>query len=318
MTVARRRTRDGAALLQPSGGSKNGQAPATALGYAAGLFWQGSGMGAARRALWYIETHHAAPIGLADVARAVGVSPFHLSRLFQASTGSSLVRYLRGRRLSEAARQLAGGAGDILPVALEAGYGSHATFTRAFTEQFGRPPEQVRAQGLHSITLVPAITLHDYALPCAQPPRIVTAAGLCVAGIGARHRRESVGSIPSQWQQLALQCAAIPEVSYGVCCNSAEDGSFNYIAGIDASGMTTLPAGWQRVQVAPRRYVVAWHAGHISAIRSTWYWLLNQYLPAAGLNLADAPELERYDRRFDPHSGHGGMQIWLPLADPDP
>ncbi|MCF7750526.1 AraC family transcriptional regulator [Bacillus subtilis subsp. subtilis] len=275
-------------------------------------------MSAARRALWYIESHHAAPIALADVARVVGVSPFHLSRLFQASTGTSLVRYLRGRRLSEAARQLAGGARDILPVALDAGYASHATFTRAFSEQFGRPPEQVRMQGLDSITLVPAIKLHDDALPCVHPPRIVNATPLQVAGIGARHRGDSVAAIPSQWQRLALQCPAAPELRYGVCCNSDDDGSFDYIAGIGVTGTAALPDGWQAVRIPARRYVVAWHAGHISAIRSTWYWLLNHHLPAAGLSLGDAPELERYDARFDAGSGHGGMEIWLPLADPDP
>lgn len=272
-------------------------------------------MSAARRALWYIESHHAAPIALADIAAVVGLSPFHLSRLFQASTGTSLVRYLRGRRLSEAARRLASGASDILEVALGAGYGSHPTFTRAFGEQFGRTPEQVRAQGLGDITLVEAIKLDDVPQPCVQPPDIVDADALLVAGIGARHRGASVASIPSQWQQLAMQCPRAPAVSYGVCCNSDDEGSFDYIAGIEVPGFANLPLGWQAIRIPARRYVVAWHAGHISAIRSTWYWLLNHYLPSAGLSLADAPELERYDARFDDTTGHGGMQIWLPLAD---
>ena len=34
-----------------------------------------------------------------------------------------------------------------------------------------------------------------------------------------------------------------------------------------------------------------------------------------GLTLADAPDLERYDARFDDRSGHGGVEIWLPLTD---
>lgn len=274
-------------------------------------------MHAARRALWYIESHHAAPIALADVAQAVGLSPFHLSRVFQASTGLPLVRYLRGRRLSAAARQLADGAQDILQVALAAGYSTHPAFTRAFTDQFGRPPEHVRAHGLGSITPVEAIKLHDDAVPCTAPPRIVEAGTLLIAGICARHRGDSVASIPSQWQQLALQCPAPPPVSYGVCCNSDDDGSFDYIAGVEVPAFSALPPGWQAIRVPARRYVVAWHGGHISAIRSTWYWLLDHYLPEAGLSLADAPELERYDARFNDHTGHGGMQIWLPLADTD-
>ena len=53
-------------------------------------------MSAAGKALWYIETHADQPLALADIAAAAGLSPFHLSRLFQARTGTSVVRYLRG------------------------------------------------------------------------------------------------------------------------------------------------------------------------------------------------------------------------------
>jgi AraC family transcriptional regulator len=60
-----------------------------------------------------------------------------LTWAFAVSTGLSLIRYVRARRLSEAARELAQGADDILGLALDAGYGSHESFTRAFVGQSG-------------------------------------------------------------------------------------------------------------------------------------------------------------------------------------
>ena len=273
-------------------------------------------MGAARRALWYIESHFAETPSLADIAGVVGLSPFHLSRLFQLSTGTSVVRYQRARRLTEAARALAAGAGDILAVALSAGYASHAAFTRAFSEQFGRPPEQVRAQGLAGLALVDAIKLVDSAAPCLIEPRRQWRGALRVAGIGARCTPASVASIPSQWQRLAQGHGLGTDIAYGVCCNGDADGGFDYIAGVEVAPAAPVPAGWQAVQLTPRTYLVAWHAGHISTIRSTWYWLLNHYLPASGWSLADAPDIERYDQRFDDRSGNGGVEIWLPLTDP--
>lgn len=272
-------------------------------------------MGAARRALWYIESHFAENPSLADIARVVGLSPFHLSRLFQLSTGTSVVRYLRGRRLTEAARQLADGAGDILSVAVAAGYASHAAFTRAFSDQFGRSPEQVREQGLADMALVEALKLIDTSTPCAIQPRREYRGALRVAGIGARHTAATVASIPSQWQRLDEAYGLGAEIAYGVCGNNDAEGGFDYIAGVEIRAGASVPAGWQAISIAPREYLVAWHAGHISAIRSTWFWLLNDYLPASGLTLADAPDLERYDARFDDRSGHGGVEIWLPLAD---
>jgi AraC family transcriptional regulator len=271
-------------------------------------------MGAARRALWYIESHFAENPSLADIARVVGLSPFHLSRLFQLSTGTSVVRYLRGRRLTEAARQLADGAGDILSVAVAAGYASHAAFTRAFSDQFGRSPEQVREQGLAGMALVEALKLIDTSTPCAIQPRREYRGALRVAGIGARHTAATVASIPSQWQRLD-EAYGLGAIAYGVCGNNDAEGGFDYIAGVEIRAGASVPAGWQAISIAPREYLVAWHAGHISAIRSTWFWLLNDYLPASGLTLADAPDLERYDARFDDRSGHGGVEIWLPLAD---
>lgn len=271
------------------------------------------GMSAAGKAVWYIETHAEQPLALADIAAAAGLSPFHLSRLFQARTGTSVVRYLRGRRLTTAAQRLAGGARDILQVALGAGYTTHAAFTRAFCEQFGQTPEQVRESGLQQLALVQAIRLDDVPAACCESPRLLDTPAFQVTGIGMRHSRDSSGAIPGQWAQLNREWPAPAPVSFGVCHNSDDDGGFDYIAALPTASVSSVPAHWQRVDIPARRYLVAWHDGHISTIRSTWFWLLDQYLPGAGLNLGNAPDLERYDTRFDEHSGNGGVEIWLPV-----
>ncbi|MCM2523974.1 AraC family transcriptional regulator [Stenotrophomonas maltophilia] len=270
-------------------------------------------MSAAGKAVWYIETHAEQPLALADIAAAVGLSPFHLSRLFQARTGTSVVRYLRGRRLTTAAQRLANGACDILQVAIGAGYTTHAAFTRAFSEQFGQTPERVREQGADGLALVQAIRVDEAPAACAEAPQLLDTPAFQLAGIGMRHTRNSGGAIPGQWAQLNREWPAPAPVSFGVCCNNDDDGGFDYIAALPIGSLGPVPAHWQRVDVPARRYLVAWHGGHISAIRSTWFWLLDHYLPSAGLSLADAPDLERYDARFNEHTGNGGVEIWLPV-----
>ncbi len=114
------------------------------------------------KALWYIESHFAEEISLEDIAIACDVSRFHLSRAFGLGTGRSVMRYVRGRRLTEAARALARGAPDILGVALDAGYGSHEAFTRAFRDQFGVTPEAVRQRGdLEQLELMEPMTMTE-------------------------------------------------------------------------------------------------------------------------------------------------------------
>ena len=94
-----------------------------------------------RKALWFIEGRFGGEVSLDDLAAAAGASRYHFAHVFASVTGKSSMRYMRGRRLSEAARVLAKGASDILSVAIDFGYGSHEAFTRAFREQFGVTPD---------------------------------------------------------------------------------------------------------------------------------------------------------------------------------
>ena len=81
---------------------------------------------------------------LAQVAREVGVSPFHLARGFRQATGLPLHRYLNQLRLRVALGRLTGTGGDLLDLALDTGFGSHAHFTDAFRREFGVPPSRFR------------------------------------------------------------------------------------------------------------------------------------------------------------------------------
>ena len=113
------------------------------------------------KAIWYIEAHLNEDVSLDAIAAAAGVSRFHLSRAFPLIAGHPLMRYVRARRLSEAARMLTGGANDILSVALETGYGSHEAFTRAFREHFGATPDTIRTKRLSPEHLQDALRIDD-------------------------------------------------------------------------------------------------------------------------------------------------------------
>lgn len=77
-------------------------------------------MNAIEKALWFIESHFAGEITLDDIAKAGGVSRFHVTRAFDAATGRSIMRYVRGRRLTEAAKALSEGASDASPISSQA------------------------------------------------------------------------------------------------------------------------------------------------------------------------------------------------------
>lgn len=86
---------------------------------------------------------HGAP-SLADVAGAVGCSPFHLCRAFREATGTTIHEYREQLRLRLALELLRDTRMDLTEIALELGYSSHSHFTAAFRRRFGVPPSRVR------------------------------------------------------------------------------------------------------------------------------------------------------------------------------
>jgi AraC family transcriptional regulator len=275
-------------------------------------------MNAVEKALWFIESHFAGEITLEEIATTVGVSRFHMTRAFGTATGHSIMRYVRGRRLTEAAKALSRGAPDILSVALDAGYGSHEAFTRAFREEFGVTPETIRTHGhLKQIDVVEPIKLDETLLIKLEPPRLETGRRLLIAGIGARYTCEASAGIPSQWQRFLPYLdhirGQIARTAYGVSCNSDDAGNFDYVCGVEVKDFLRIPADWSRVRIAEQKYAVFAQRDHISTIRSTWNTIWNEWLPNSEYEVADAPDFERYGEHFNSTTGTGGFEIWIPV-----
>ena len=269
------------------------------------------------KALWYVESHLASELSLDAVARAADVTRFHLTRAFGLATGRSIMRYVRARRLSEAARLLAGGAPDILALALEWGYGSHEAFTRAFRDELGVTPEAVRARGgIGSLNLTEPLKMNETPLTDLAPPKFVDASAMLVAGLSERYSYESCANIPSQWQRFAPHIGHMPgqkgNAAYGVCFNADDAGNIEYLSGVEVADFSRLPQEMARLRIPERRYAVFRHDGHVSAIRRVWMAIFKDWQPRSGFEIADAPSFERYDERFDGATGNGGFEIWVP------
>ncbi|WP_374384674.1 GyrI-like domain-containing protein [Dongia sp.] len=272
------------------------------------------------RALWYIESHFRDDISLDDIAKNGGVSRFHLSRAFSAATTHSVIGYLRGRRLTEAARRLADGAPDILDVAIEIGYGSHEAFTRAFRDFFGLTPEEVRQRGsLQDLSCLEPMRMDDIRTIALNEPRFAEMPARLFVGINDKFNSGNVAGIPALWQRFNAYWGAIPHMvpgaGYGICHTHDDSGNFDYVAGVEVTEFTDVPAELFRLRVPAQRYAIFAHEGHVSDIRSVCHTIWNKWLPASGFKAADTPVQERYHARFDPATGLGGFEIWLPIKE---
>jgi AraC family transcriptional regulator len=78
------------------------------------------------------------------LARRVHLSRFHFDRVFAATAGEPPATFRRRILLERAAYRLVSSDRTILDVAVEAGYGSHEAFTRAFSRAYGTNPARWR------------------------------------------------------------------------------------------------------------------------------------------------------------------------------
>jgi AraC family transcriptional regulator len=86
----------------------------------------------------------ARPRSLKALAEALGCSPFHLCRVFQRGTGSTLHAYRTQLRLRRALDAVLTSRSDLSELALASGFSHHSHFTWAFRRAFGVTPSEAR------------------------------------------------------------------------------------------------------------------------------------------------------------------------------
>jgi AraC-like DNA-binding protein len=84
------------------------------------------------------------PLGIKEIARAMGISQSHLRARFRASCGVSIGRHLRRLRLERASGLLRLTPNRVSEIAEQCGFNSIYSFSRAFHAAFGQPPVAYR------------------------------------------------------------------------------------------------------------------------------------------------------------------------------
>ncbi len=95
----------------------------------------------------FIGKHLDEELSLDKLSSVACFSKYHFHRLFTAHTGLSLQQYIRWLRLKRAAHQLnVDKESPIIEIALNAGFETHESFTRAFKQICGVNPSDFRLE----------------------------------------------------------------------------------------------------------------------------------------------------------------------------
>ncbi len=105
----------------------------------------------------HVEAHLATSLSVADIAKVAGLSHNHLTRLFRARTGSTVVAYIRRRRMERARHLLTASTLSVTAVAAAVGIPDLQAFNKVCRRELGESPRAVRERNgspLHHAVLL--------------------------------------------------------------------------------------------------------------------------------------------------------------------
>jgi AraC family transcriptional regulator len=259
------------------------------------------------------------------LAGLAGISTFHFHRIFRALTGETMFAFLQRRRLLRAIELINEDNFTLTEIALECGFDSGSSLSRAFRKQLGCSPTEYRRQ--HSSPLLPPP--HPRSSIREKTP------------IEIRERRaraalvvERKGMVEQNFNQAAAEAFRVlageikrvngwPAIRecFGMCPDEASmvpDAEARYQAGFFYDGeWPTLPAMGdevQRMTIPDGRWAVSIHQGSYETLWQSWNRLYRDWLPASGLTLRDAAPFEIYlnDKKTTPPT-ELQTEIWIPI-----
>jgi AraC family transcriptional regulator len=150
--------------------------------------------------------------------------------------------------------------------------------------------------------------------------RFVDGTSMTIAGFSERVTAETWDKIDKLWWRFAPHIGSVPgqvgrRVAYGVVTDAGN--GIDYLAGVEVSDVSGLPDGFVHARLPAQRYAVFEHQGHVSKLKDTMTAIWENWLPASGhahARTAGAPAFfERYGEAFDPQTGTGGIEVWIPI-----
>lgn len=269
----------------------------------------------------YIHEHLGEELSVERLSQVANFSKFHFHRQFSQYAGISVFRYIQLMRLKRASYRLVfDERARIIEIALEAGFESPESFSRAFKNTFGRTPSQFRKQ--------PAWKLwnEQYQFPrieriLAMEVNIIDFPETKVAALEHRLAPELVNDsarIFIEWRKASKLSPVATSKTFGIAYDdpaTTDPAKFRFdICGSVSSDVPVNPQGVVNKFIPGGRCAVIRHLGSHERIAESVYFLYREWLPESGEHLRDFPLYFNYLNLITEVPEHELVtDIYLPL-----
>lgn len=285
-----------------------------------------------RRAIDCMERNLLTSTGVQQAAQAACMSSFYFQKGFALMTGYTAAEYIRGRRLYLAGLDVIAGKKKVIDIAIEYGYDTPESFTKAFTRFHGCTPTKLREKpGSLKVFLPLKISISiqggsdmDYAVEklesfkiigyertftfdtsCAEIPRFWNE--VCAA----RLKPLWDGKKPVTDEERVICSCKVGE--FGVCLDSRTDSTFRYLIAGRYNG-ETVPRGMTVFAFPAMEWIKFSCSGPMpGAMQSVSTRIFKEWLPGnPGYEMAMSANIEWYSSG-DTQSADYKSAVWLPV-----
>ena len=268
-------------------------------------------------ALRFIEGRLNERIGVARIASEFHYSKYYFHRLFTAAIGVPIAAYVRGRRLIKADAMIRETSRTILEIALDCGFQTHESFSRAYRRRYGRAPQEARREGAPYRTGEPIEAIIEAMREriiggLMSMPKLIEKGTLRIAGVTGDGSRTM-----EAWKEYERIADGIPgkldgngyeaRIYDGSACEVHVGCAVTSASPVAGASIRTLPAGEYA------SFDVYVEFGYESGNRAMDEWIRTNGIYRERLLDGKNFVVEYYDERFKGNESGSIVEIWVPV-----
>lgn len=270
-------------------------------------------------AIKYIDAHLNDTLSVQSIAEQFAFSPYYFHRLFTSIVGKSMIAYVRDRRIAYACKMLNETDQKVLDIALDFGFDSAQSFSRAFKSTTGMSPTEYRDRKI-APCIVPAAELvrrftNRLKGGILMNPDMIKREKMILAGVsGAGDKTAELWERFMKLYKEAPPTDKLSDDSYEVRIFDSTTGKESVFVGCEINNDC---GGYELFQIPPSEYAsfdVYVKEGYDSENSAIEEWLVSNEKGYVRNLLEGKPYcIEHYDARFDDSNGESIVEIWLPV-----
>jgi AraC family transcriptional regulator len=281
------------------------------------------------RVIDYLRANLDRQVKLEELARVACFSEFHFHRIFGAVSGETLNNFTNRLRLEKAARLLRYSQQSLTDIALNCGFSSSATFSRAFRSGYHTSPSQFRKSGKikNSKICKELYSAQEYLLPMSAEEK---RAAFPVRLIDVPERQVAYIRVPNAFEMEGVLAALKTMIewakSQGIFSQgtlfgmSADDPHvtpkhlYRYEVCFASSSPFACMEGMSKLKMPAMRYAATTVSGDIRKVTTATDYLFRGWLIHSDYEPEHAPGLEVFlDKENAMDWSHFELELCIPV-----